>query len=194
MTGIGSSSEGTLWVAVSKKGLQRYDRETGEWHTARGRSSFGRVSKEKGEWCITGNKEDLTCLAVGEGFMAVGARDTGSHSGTSFQVGSVDIYYPMSGTWRHVRRSEGLPDASVYSLAVQRKTLWIGGWGYVAAHVLDARRIRHVYTVPGKEPARTAKVRPIVAQETNSGQGQPFRQAHNPRTHDGAGTGHDCAG
>lgn len=147
VTGIAEDAAGKVWVGVYGKGLQLHNPRTGRWETARKCTSFTGWPRVGSGKTITSQHANLTCLAVSRDVVAIGALKHGPYGG-SFSQGSVDIFDTSTGAWDHVRYSDGLPDDSIFSLAVQGNTLWIGGHGYVAAYDLDAKRVVGVHTLP----------------------------------------------
>jgi len=133
---------GGIWLAVYGKGLQLYDPREREWDTAT-RAGFSRRRCSGRDIGISDDRLALTCLAVGRGFAAVGAKD--SRTG-ALHGGSVDIFDTSDNTWSHVRKGDGLPQSDIYTLASGGRMLWIGGSYYVAGYDLEAKRLTRTYS------------------------------------------------
>ena len=135
---IERGSDASIYLAAYLRGLQRFEPASGKWTAVR----FEPYSP-------------ISCLQVSDDFLCVGQR-----------AGELITVPPEHAIWIRPRggadfkffsKKDGLPSDDVGALLLDGKTLWVGGFGYLAELRLDDMKIHRVISVPSREVTHILK-------------------------------------
>jgi hypothetical protein len=136
VVGIARGGPHTLWVAVARKGLQKFDTRTEAWTTIESSDTENRLV------CLAANAEVMVAGCEGR----LGAADTGSGNG------GLTIVRAGEDQPRYLHVPDGLPHPTVTAVALHDKVAWIGGTGFVGILDLATLEFHRIC------PARTVRV------------------------------------
>jgi tetratricopeptide (TPR) repeat protein len=135
---IERGSDASIYLAVYLRGLQRYEPASGKWSAVR----FEAYSP-------------VSSVQVSDDFLCVGLR-----AGELINVPPEHaIWIRPRGTadFKFFSKKDGLPSDDVGALLLDGKTLWAGGFGYIAEVRLDDMKVVRVISVPSREVTRILK-------------------------------------
>jgi hypothetical protein len=135
---VESGPDGAVYLAIYLRGLQRFEPTSGKWSA---------VQFE--------GQSPISSIEVSQDFICVGQR-AGAH--ISVPAKGVWIRPRAAAEFKYFASKEGLPNDDVGALLLEGKTLWVGGFGYVAELRLEEMKVARVLSVPAREVTRIRKV------------------------------------
>jgi hypothetical protein len=112
----------TLWIAVARKGIQRFHTQDETWATY--------PAADRGNL--------LTALAAHNEIVLAGCETSSPATGLGPDdpgIGGLTLVRPGSRVPKHLRTADGLPNPRVTAITLDGEVAWIGGAGFVA--ILD---------------------------------------------------------
>ena len=143
VVGIARGGPHTLWIAVARKGLQKFDTKTETWTTLDSSDQENRLV------CLAANAEVMVAGCEGR----LGAADTQPGNG------GLTIVRAGEDQPRYLHVPDGLPHPTVTAVALHDEVAWIGGTGFVGILDLATLEFRRIC------PARTVRVTRIAVNE-----------------------------